>query len=95
MAKAFMTIHTQEEFDKLWKEAYNCGYKSGIHDGRVDAIGRIMFVVNEEFDDKLMGEAEYNQRGIGIRKWKQQIKRDEGVKHLGVREYLESQNKPE
>lgn len=95
MPKAFMTLNTKEDFEKLWREAYNCGYQSGIHDGRVDAIGRAIFVINEEFDDKIMNEAEHNQRTIGIRKWNQRVKRDKGVKLLGVREYIESNKQSE
>lgn len=93
MPKAYLVLNTKEEFEKLWKDAYNCGYHNGIHDGQVDALARAMFVVNEEFDEKLISEAEGDQRSIGIRKWKQQVKRDESVKRLGVREYLESSEK--
>ena len=90
---AILEFETKEAFDKHIKDIYNEGYKDGCHKGFVDALARLIYIFENEFEDEDIASAEALQRNIGISRWKKQQKRDQAMKALAVHEFEETLTK--
>jgi len=90
--KYFVTLRfeTKEEFDKHFDSIYNPGYKQGYKEGFQAALARMIYAFNDEFDAKDIAAAENSQKRIGISRYEKRRRIEEGIKQLGVDEYLKA-----
>lgn len=70
----FMRLETKEDFEKLWKEAFKCGYEEGFDDGRCDALIIFQNAIDNNFTPEEQSNAAWHDKQNAIAKWKREEK---------------------
>ena len=73
--KPYLILETKEDFDRLYKEGYKCGYDIGKEDERLELLmifQDILEMVERIFTADEISDAAYLCRKRDIAKWKKE-----------------------